>query len=173
MLKKSLVVGTSLIFILGGCGDDPAGPKAPTHDHAVEAKTAEGSHNHEGSHAHAETMLKGATENMQLVKFLSPADKAVVGTTFKVVMGIEGMEVKPAGAIEATSGHHHIIIDGAPIEAGKPVPADAQHIHYGKGQTETELTLTPGVHTLTLQFANGAHLSYGPAMSSTITVTVQ
>ena len=53
------------------------------------------------------------------------------------------------------------------------VPADATHLHFGKGQTETMLKLTPGKHTLTLQFADGAHQSYGPDLSSTITVEVK
>ena len=71
------------------------------------------------------------------------------------------------------TGHHHLIIDGHPVEAGKAVPADATHLHFGKGQTETTLKLAPGPHTLTLQFADGLHQSYGPEMSATITVTVK
>ena len=82
------------------------------------------------------------------------------------------MAIHPAGELVAKTGHHHLIVDGAPIPAGKMVPVDAKHIHFGKGQTETVLKLTPGLHTLTLQFADGAHGSYGPNLSSTIQVTV-
>ncbi|RYZ72141.1 MAG: DUF4399 domain-containing protein, partial [Proteobacteria bacterium] len=64
-------------------------------------------------------------------------------------------------------------IDSPAVELGMVVPADATHIHYGKGQTEDKITLTPGKHTLTLQFANGAHLSYGPGLASTIEVTAK
>jgi len=53
------------------------------------------------------------------------------------------------------------------------VPTDATHLHFGKGQTETEVTLPPGQYALTMQFANGAHQSYGPEMSKTIHVTVK
>ena len=53
------------------------------------------------------------------------------------------------------------------------MPTDDTHIHFGKGQTETELKLAPGKHTLTMQFADGAHRSYGPDLSSTISVTVK
>jgi hypothetical protein len=65
------------------------------------------------------------------------------------------------------------VIDGAAVPVGTVVPADEKHIHYGKGQTETQLTLPAGPHTLTLQFADGSHKSYGPEWSTTINVTVQ
>jgi hypothetical protein len=78
----------------------------------------------------------------------------------------------PAGELREGTGHHHVIVDAAPVTARQVVPADAQHIHFGKGQTETSLDLGPGDHTLTLQFADGAHQSYGPGMSATIDVKV-
>jgi hypothetical protein len=106
------------------------------------------------------------------VMFVAPADGATIQGPVKVKMGVEGMTVKPAGTMEAKTGHHHIIVNDKSIESGTVVPADETHIHYGKGQTETELKLPPGTHTLTLQFANGAHQSYGPQLSTTITITV-
>jgi hypothetical protein len=96
-----------------------------------------------------------------------------IPTHFKVEFGVEGYVVKPAGAVEATSGHHHLIIDGDAIPAGQVVPMDATHLHFGKGQTEAEITLTPGKHKLTLQFANGAHVSYGPDVAATVDVVVK
>lgn len=107
------------------------------------------------------------------VYFISPADGATVGTEVQIKMGVEGMKVNPAGELVEGTGHHHLIIDGQPIPKGTPVPANTTHIHYGKGQTETTLTLSPGKHTITMQFADGYHQSYGPEMSKTITVTVQ
>jgi len=106
------------------------------------------------------------------VMFVGIADGAEVKSPVKVQMGVEGMTVKPAGTMEAGTGHHHIIVDDKGVEKGTAVPADDTHIHFGKGQTETELTLAPGKHTLTLQFADGAHRSYGPKLSTTITITV-
>ena len=53
------------------------------------------------------------------------------------------------------------------------IPADDKHLHFGKGQTETMVKLPPGKHTLMLQFADGAHKSYGPGMSAKIEVTVK
>jgi hypothetical protein len=119
------------------------------------------------------TVCMAASALAQSVSFVEPVDGAVVGTTFKVKFAVDGMDVKPAGEIVANSGHHHLLINAAPIKAGEPVPFDATHIHFGKGQTETEVTLPPGQYTLTMQFANGAHQSYGPGMSKTINVTVK
>ncbi|NMG16062.1 DUF4399 domain-containing protein [Aromatoleum bremense] len=106
------------------------------------------------------------------VYFIEPADSAAVPQEFTVKMGVEGIRVQPAGQLAEGSGHHHLIVDGKPIEAGKPVPTDATHLHFGKGQTETTLKLAPGKHTLTLQFADGLHQSYGPGLSATISVQV-
>ena len=88
-------------------------------------------------------------------------------------MGIKGMKVQPAGAVVDGNGNHHIIIDGGAIPEGSIVPSDANHKHFGDGSTETSLELSEGSHTLTLQFADGAHKSYGPTWSSTIEITVQ
>jgi len=114
-----------------------------------------------------------ATGPASSVSLLEPADGAVVSSPFKVRFGVKGMTVAPAGALADGTGHHHLLINKAPIAAGTTVPADAQHLHFGKGQTETEVTLPPGVYKLTAQFADGYHGSYGPAMSQTITVTVK
>ena len=107
------------------------------------------------------------------VHFIEPVDGATVGASFTVRMGVEGMAVRPAGELIDGTGHHHLIVNGQPIAAGVAVPADDTHLHFGKGQTETMLTLPPGMHTLTMQFADGLHRSYGPALSRTITITVK
>ena len=112
-------------------------------------------------------------EPAQAVMLLQPADGATVNSPFKVRFGIKGMTVAEAGDILPNSGHHHLLINQAPIAKGDSVPFSEQHLHFGKGQTETEVKLAPGVYRLTAQFANGAHQSYGAPMSSTITVTVK
>ncbi len=121
------------------------------------------------------TLTFGAAASAQAasVSFVEPKDGATVPSEFTVKFAVEGMAVKPAGDLAKETGHHHLIVDGKSIPAGQVVPTDANHIHFGKGQTETKVKLAPGKHTLTMQFANGAHQSYGEAMSSTITVTVK
>jgi hypothetical protein len=113
------------------------------------------------------------------VMFLEPADGAKIQGPLEngkivvnVKMGAEGILVKPAGAIEAGSGHHHIIVDAAPDPEGMVVAKDEQHIHYGQGQTEAKLMLSPGDHSMQLQFADGIHRSYGPKLLHTIKINV-
>jgi len=107
------------------------------------------------------------------VSFIEPADGAVLSSPFTVKFAVSGMEIKPAGDMTPNTGHHHLLINQDPIKAGEVIPADAQHLHFGKGQTETSLTLSPGKYRLTLQFGNGLHQSYGPELSKTINVTVK
>ena len=88
-------------------------------------------------------------------------------------MSVSGMEVKPAGEIVADTGHHHILFDRGCIPEGQTIGVEDGIHHFGKGQTEVELPLATGTHTATLQFANGAHASYGPTMCTTITIHVK
>ena len=106
------------------------------------------------------------------VFFESPTDGAVVTSPVKLVFGADGVEVEASGIVNAGKGHHHIIVNEGAIAAGEIVPKDGTHIHYGGGQTEAELELAPGAYTLTMQFADGAHASYGPDMATSISITV-
>ena len=107
------------------------------------------------------------------VYFISPADGDVVPTTFMVEMGVEGMEVEPAGEVKEGYGHHHILLNQAGWPEGEIIPPSDTTLHYGKGQTTTELTLEPGDYVLSLQFADGVHRSYGQSMSASVRVTVE
>jgi hypothetical protein len=125
--------------------------------------------------ANPKTVADNSASSSQQAKvfFVLPQNGEIVTSPFKVKMGVSGMEVQPAGEMKEGMGHHHIIINGTHIEEGKVVPADEQHIHFGAGQTETELDLKPGKYTLTMQFADGVHKSYGENMSTTINIEVQ
>ncbi|GIV77080.1 MAG: hypothetical protein KatS3mg050_1474 [Litorilinea sp.] len=108
------------------------------------------------------------------VFFVEPADHAVVPQTFTVVMGVEGLEVQPAGEVVPGAGHMHILIDTDFIPAGEVIPSDEHHLHFGDGSLEAELTLEPGEHVLRLQFADGAHRALeGEQYRDEITVTVE
>jgi len=91
----------------------------------------------------------------------------------RLVFGLNGKRIGPVGDLNPDLGHHHLIINGSSIPLGLPVPFTAQHLHFGDGQTETKLHLTPGDYRLTLQFASGAHQSYGATLSKTIQITVR
>jgi hypothetical protein len=107
------------------------------------------------------------------VSFVEPKDGATVSNPIHVKFAVEGMKVAPAGTMTQGTGHHHLIIDGQPLPKGDVIPANDKSLHFGKGQTETDITLPPGDHTLTLDFGDGAHRSYGPDMSKTITIHVK
>jgi len=123
--------------------------------------------------AAAVLMFAASTAFAASVSFVEPKDAAKVGQDVHVVMAVEGMRVHKAGKLIKGTGHHHLIIDGAYVPKGEVVSKDATHQHFGKGQTQTTLHLTPGEHTLTLQFADGHHQSYGKSMSQTIHVDVK
>ena len=107
------------------------------------------------------------------VYFEEPLDKAEVTSPVSVKFGLEGMHIAPLRDKTPGTGHHHLIIDGGPVPKGELIDVDETHIHYGTGLTSARIDLPPGPHKLTLQFGNGRHESYGPDMSSTITVTVK
>jgi len=109
------------------------------------------------------------------VSFIEPADGAVVPSLFRLKFAVSGMQVAPAGKVAANTGHHHLLVNSrGSVPVGESVGfLNFEEIHYSRGQTETQLFLPPGPYRLTLQFANGAHESYGPAMSKTINITVK
>jgi hypothetical protein len=119
------------------------------------------------------TITEHESKDDKGVFFVNLKDGDVVKSPVFVEMGVNGMEVEPAGNLSEGKGHHHIIIDGSFIEKGTMVPKDETHLHYGGGQTSDSLILSPGKHTLTMQFADGLHQSYGEDLSNTISVTVE
>jgi hypothetical protein len=97
-----------------------------------------------------------------------------VTSPFKVEMGVSGIALDTAGSMTPNTGHHHLLVDdGDSIPMGTVVPKDSTHLHFGKAQKETTLTLAPGKHKLTLQLADGLHRSYGAQLAATITVNVK
>jgi hypothetical protein len=99
---------------------------------------------------------------------------ATVKSPLKVEMGVDGMKLDTAGPIVAASGHHHLFIDAEDsLAKGTVVPKDSTHLHFGKAQSSTTLTLHPGEHKLTLQYADGIHRSYGAQLSATIKIKVK
>lgn len=105
---------------------------------------------------------------------IAPADGEVVTSPVKVVFGLTGMGVAPAGVDKAHTGHHHLLIDLDKLPSmNKPIPADEQHRHFGGGQTEVELELAPGKHSLQLLMGDRFHIPHRPpVMSDKISITV-
>jgi hypothetical protein len=115
-----------------------------------------------------------APENA-LTYFVSPGNGATVTSPFTVRFGLRGMGVAPAGVTTANTGHHHLLIDVETLPPDNlPIPNDANHRHFGLGQTETEITLPPGQHTLQLVLGDALHIPHQPPVrSEKITITVQ
>jgi hypothetical protein len=105
----------------------------------------------------------------------SPKNGATVGQDVTVKFGVKGIALKPASDATPDSGHHHLLIDVKelpPLDA--PIPVDATHKHYGKGQTEDTIHLEPGTHTLQLDFGDAAHRQFDPPLvSKKITIHVK
>jgi hypothetical protein len=104
---------------------------------------------------------------------ITPQDGDRVPQTFVVRFGLSGMGVAPAGADLPNTGHHHLLVDmeGLP-PLDQPIGADV--LHFGGGQTETQLTLEPGEHTLQIILGDKNHVPHDPPiLSEKITVTVE
>lgn len=105
---------------------------------------------------------------------IEPKDGAEVTSPVKVVFGLSGMGVAPAGINQVNTGHHHLLIDDPAIVMSQPLPATEQVKHFGAGQTETLIDLKPGKHTLQLLLGDWKHQPQNPAvMSEKITITVK
>ena len=137
-----------LVFLLAACTSSPTSSQS-----AEEVTTAE--------------------ESADGVSFVNIKDGATITSPFAMEMGVEGMLVEPKGAPRSGFGHHHLLVNDDFTPAGIVIVADETHIHYGGGQTSDSVSLDPGNYSLTLQFADGMHVSYGEKWSKTINVTVE
>jgi Domain of unknown function (DUF4399) len=107
------------------------------------------------------------------VYFVGLNDGASLPTKMTIRFGLHDMGVAPAGLDRANSGHHHLLIDTELPPLDRPIPNDFNHLHFGAGQTEAEITLKPGTHTFQLLFGDKDHIPHSPPlMSPRIRVTV-
>jgi Domain of unknown function (DUF4399) len=157
LIRAMTVAGLALV---AACGQDatpeagsPAAAPAPAAPAALERRPAPA----------------GA-----MVYFIEPADGATVTSPFRVVFGLKGAGIAPAGVEREGTGHHHLLIDTDLPDLNQPIPSDANHRHFGGGQTEVELELSPGTHTLQLLLGDERHLPHDPPiMSDRITIQVR
>ena len=105
--------------------------------------------------------------------FISPRGDEAVTSPVTVRFGLRGMGVAPAGVAMENTGHHHLLVDADVPAFDRPIPADANHVHFGKGQTEAQVTLAQGRHRLQLLLADHLHVPHDPpVLSKSITITV-
>jgi len=117
------------------------------------------------------TLLLAAEPSAYII---SPANGSVVSNPVTVKFGLKNYGVAPAGIVRENTGHHHLLIDTPLPELNKPIAADAKHVHFGAGQTEAEIQLAPGKHTLQLLLGDHLHTPHQkPIYSDVITITVK
>jgi Domain of unknown function (DUF4399) len=100
------------------------------------------------------------------VYFENITDGAYLTPTPIIKFGLLGMGVAPAGFEKANTGHHHLVIDSPLPPLDQPIPNDNEHLHFGAGQTEAKISLTPGAHTLQLVLADARHIPHDPPVYS-------
>ncbi|PIR20369.1 MAG: rod shape-determining protein RodA [Deltaproteobacteria bacterium CG11_big_fil_rev_8_21_14_0_20_47_16] len=106
---------------------------------------------------------------------ISPKNGETVTNPVTVLFGLSGMGVAPAGVVHDNTGHFHLLIDVKKSpKVGTIIPADKNHIHYGGGQTQATIDLSPGEHTLQLVMGDQGHMTFSPSVQSEkITITVK
>jgi hypothetical protein len=157
-----LAISAAALLMLGACGQQDAEPVA-AEEPAADATMSE-----------PMAMPRTASPEGARVFFISPADGDTVSNPIAIEFGIEGMSVVAAGVNEDHSGHHHLLVDTDVPDTGLPIPADANHIHFGDASTATELTLAPGEHTLRLLLGDHLHIPHDPpVVSDPITIMVE
>ncbi len=166
---KTLKLGllAMALSLLQACsGGDNSPPAAATTQAPESAPTTQ-------APAEALSPAPEASFSSARVFIASPADGATLTSPVTVVFGIENFELAPAGTFTPGTGHHHLLIDTDLPPLNQPIPADANHLHFGKGQTEAAIELSPGQHTLQLLLGDGYHVPHDPALVATpITITV-
>ena len=164
-IRVRVVEGAAPIADAGVPSLAPSTPRAPTLAPSTPAPpaaaAATGTSNRHPSPANAK------------VYFAFPADGAQITPTSTLRFGLSGMGVAPAGVDKANTGHHHLLIDAPLPPSGEPIPLDFNHLHFGAGQTEAEVTLPLGAHTLQLLLGDENHVPHDPPVySQPIKVTV-
>ena len=116
-----------------------------------------------------------ASDEKKEVYFITPSDGVVTTNPVKIKFGATGINIVPAGIDMSDSGHHHLLINVDKLpDLTLPIPADSNHLHFGSGQTETELNFPKGEHTLQLLIGNHLHIPHSdPIISKKITITVK
>lgn len=167
-MKKFLGIPAIIIMGLISCNSGSNNEATKTDSTVVSADTLHASMNM------ATTSSLPEIPKDAKVFFKNLKNGETVTSPVKVEMAATGISIDSAGAVKPNSGHFHIIVDGEDsIPSGEVVAKDSTHIHYGNAQQEATLALPPGKHKLVLQFADGAHRSYGNKLASTVTINVK
>lgn len=168
-MKKILAIPALLIMGFISCNSGNSSETTTSTDSTTMTMDSSHSPMDMSSETNMPEVPSGAT-----VYFKNLKDGETVSSPVKIEMGATGISIDSAGAVKPNSGHFHILIDAEDsIPTGVVVGKDSTHLHFGNAQQETSLTLSPGKHKLVLQFADGAHRSYGGKLATAVTVNVK
>lgn len=155
----------ALLLGLSGCG----GRESPGESANAAADAAQPSPAPVPAAFNRTTAPEGAS-----VAILSPRQGDTARSPVRVVFDVQGMSLAPAGDATPATGHHHLLVDVTEFEPDRPLPADERHLHFGKAQTEAEIELPPGEHTLMLVLGDANHVPHDPPVrSEPIRITVE
>jgi hypothetical protein len=84
----------------------------------------------------------------------------------KIWFGARNIGVAPAGVNFRHAGHHHLLINVPLPPLDEPIPNTNNHVHFGAGQTEAFIDLTPGTYTLQLLMGDADHVPHNPPVTS-------
>ena len=166
ILRPLGIAAITATLALGACGGQNTGDAGSSSADSTSDKQAKAE----------STLPQGRLEapGDARVYFIGLEDGDTVSSPVTLRFGLEGAGVAPAGTHKEGTGHHHLLVDVEDFATDRPLPSDEQHIHFGGGQTQTELELEPGEHTLQLVLGDWKHQPHDPVVSSErITIMVE
>ncbi|HSG63979.1 MAG TPA: DUF4399 domain-containing protein [Gammaproteobacteria bacterium] len=164
MTIRSTLGLATVALALSACGQQQP-PEAPAPEASQPAASAAPA---------AAAITRKAAPAGAVAYLIEPADGATVSSPVRVAFGLRGAGVAPAGVDLPNTGHHHLLIDTRLASFDQPIPADAQHVHFGLGQTETTVELAPGRHELQLVLGDNLHVPHDPPiLSAVVTIEVR
>ncbi len=170
-MRRNSFIGSALLVLL----TSPAAQSQPMQKAADEPATNQSAATRPGAAPQAAKPQSAPKPAVPELYFIAPRNGATVHGPVTVQFGLKGAGIAPAGVKFDNTGHHHLLVDTdlSQINMNATLPMTDKILHFGKGQTETELKLEPGEHTLQLVLADYTHVPVHPALvSKQITIHV-
>jgi hypothetical protein len=165
---RKMAAAAATITLLAACS------KAPEMADPAADATAANADEHADHAAAVPALPRTPAPAGATVFIVSPKDGETVTSPVQVVFGISGMALGPALEKNDNAGHHHLLVNTDLANPAVPIPADAQHVHFGKAQTEGSVELPAGTHTLQLVLGDYLHIPFDPVIASPkINITVE
>ena len=168
-MKKFIAIPAILLMGLVSCNSGNNSQEAS----ATDSTTMKADTSHSTMAMPSEASMPEAPAGAT-VFFKNLKNGQTVSSPVKIEMGAKGISIDSAGTVKPNSGHFHILVDAEDsIPTGTVIAKDSTHLHFGNAQQVATISLAPGKHKLALQFADGAHRSYGSKLASTVTINVK